>query len=185
MKKNNTKFVLSVLFLFILGLTACSSSQDKIEGKYISNFDNSIYYIFYKDNTYETNFEWDAPVDSSKGLYSITDGNITLYNEDENYDFNIGYAYNNYIGSWWNGALSKTYDNVTLNNELGDLTLSYNLKEDKTYEYIVTSNEEVVHTENGTYSIDNNEVMCTNSEGDICTFMDIDGNTFCIEYIKE
>lgn len=185
MKNNNTKNIISVLFLFILGLTACSPNQDKIEGKYISNFDNSIYYIFYKDNTYETNFEWGITVDSSKGLYSITDGNITLYNENENYNLSIGYAYNNYIGSWWNGALSKTYDNVTLNNELGDLTLSYNLKEDKTYEYTVTSNGEVVHTENGTYSINGSELICTNNEGQVTTFINIDGTAYCIEYVKE
>ena len=68
---------------------------------------------------------------------------------------------------------------------LGDLNLTYNLKEDNTYVYTVTSDGEVVHTENGTYSINNDEVICTNDDNINTTFINIDDKTYCIEYVKE
>lgn len=186
MKKNNTKIIISVFCFILLGLTACTSSQKAIEGRYVSTFDGSVYYIFSKDNTYTTNYEWDATVDCSQGSYIITDNKITLFgNKDKNYELNIGYIYDNYIGSWWNGTLSKSYENTTLTSMLGDLNLEYGFNEDKTYKYTVTSGEEVVHTENGTYSINNNEVVCTNTENKRITFISVDENIYCIEYVKE
>ena len=186
MKKNNTKIIISVFCFILLGLTACTSNQKAIEGRYISTFDGSVYYIFSKDNTYTTNCEWDKTVDCSQGSYIITDNKITLFgNKDKNYELNIGYIYDNYIGSWWNGTLSNEYEDTSLTNTLGDLNLTYNLKKDKTYEYTVTSDGEVVHTENGTYSINNDEVICTNENKQVTTFINADNNIYCIEYVKE
>lgn len=186
MKKNNTKIIISVFCFILLGLTACTSNQKVIEGKYISTFDSSVYYIFSKDNTYTTNYEWDSTSDCSQGSYTITDGKITLFgNKDKNYELNIGYIYGNYIGSWWNGTLSKSYENATLTSMLGDLSLEYNFNEDKTYEYTVTSDGEVVHTENGTYSINGNEVICINEDNVTTTFFNTDNGVFCVEYTKE
>lgn len=54
---------------------------------------------------------------------------------------------------------------------LGDLNLEYNFYEDKTYKYTVTSDGEVVYNKNGTYSINNNEVICTNTKNKITTFI--------------
>ena len=185
MKTKNTTVILFIGIL-LLSLTSCSTNPKVIEGKYISTFDDSIYYIFSKDNTYTTNYTWDTTVDCSQGSYTITDDKITLFgNKDEKYELNIGYIYDNYIGSWWNGILSKSYENTTLTSRLGDLNLEYNFNEDKTYEYTVTSNGEVVHTENGTYSINNDEVICTNFENKVTTFINADNNIYCIEYIKE
>ncbi len=79
--------------------------------------------------------------------------------------------YKEYICVGWNGTLSSEYEDTSLTNTLGDLNLAYNLKKDKTYEYTVTSDDEVVHTENGTYSINNNEVVCTNTENKVTTFI--------------
>ncbi len=186
MKKNNTKIIISVFCFMLLGLTACTSNQKVIEGKYVSTFDGSVYYIFSKNNTYTTNYEWDITVDCSQGSYAITDDKITLFgNKDKNYELNIGYIYDNYIGSWWSGTLSKSYENTTLTSILGDLNLEYSFKEDKTYEYTVTSNEEVVNTEIGTYSIIDNKVICTSEDGVTTTFINAGDKVFCVEYIKE
>lgn len=63
--------------------------------------------------------------------------------------------------------------------------LTYNFKENKSYEYTVTSNNEIVHTEYGTYTINNNKIICTSEEGVITTFISADDKVFCIEYVKE
>lgn len=182
-----TKNTIVILFIGILlfSLSACTSNQKAIEGRYVSTFDGSVYYTFSKDNTYATNYEWDT-IDCSQGSYIITDNKITLFsNKDKNYELNIGYIYDNYIGSWWNGTLSNEYEDTSLTNTLGDLNLTYNLKKDKTYEYTVTSDGEIVHTENGTYSINDNEAICTNENNINTTFINVEGNIYCIEYVKE
>lgn len=185
MKKIVSGVSCAICFLFMLSLTACSSKQNVIKGKYIADFDDSIYYIFYEDNTYETNYDWDLSVDSSKGLYTISEGNITLYNENGDYTYEIGCVYKDYIGSWWRGILPEAYDDVTITTELGDLILEYNIKEDKTYEYIVTSDGQVVHTENGMYLINNDKVICTSESDETHTFINADNRTYCIDYVKD
>ena len=74
---------------------------------------------------------------------------------------------------------------VIFKHALGDLSLTYNFKEDKSYEYTVSSNNEIVHTENETYEINDNEVICTSEEGVVSTFIGADDKVFCIEYVKE
>lgn len=198
MQKSSAKIIISILCIFILGLTACSSnqSQNAIEGKYISVYDTENYLIFKKDGTFQNSL-WNTNSGgvtkiSDNFAYSIDENNIitaidtTKYEgQDELNEYEIGIMYKDYICISWNGILSSTYEDTSLTNTLGDMNLTYNLKKDKTYEYIVIFNGEVVHTENGTYSIDNNEVVCTNDEGVTFTFIDIDGAAYCIEYIKE
>ena len=100
-------------------------------------------------------------------------------------EYEVGILYNNYICIIWNGLLPKTYEDTTITNTLGDLLLTYNFKEDKSYEYTVTSSNEIVNTENGTYTVNDNEVICTKEDGVVTTFISEEDKVFCIEYVKE
>lgn len=186
MKQNRT-FTFIMLLLIVLGLSACSSQTTVLSGKYISTFNHEIYYTFNGEN-YSTNNLWkDIDItDNGNGTYIIKDEKITTYiNGDENYQYVLGFIYNNYIVSLWEGILPKTYENTTTKNYLGDLILSINFKEDKTYEYTVTSNNEIIHTENGTYTVNDNEVVCISEDGVTITFISAEDKAFCIEYVKE
>lgn len=177
-----------MLFLSILGLSGCSSHETTLDGKYISTFDNTLYYDFSQKFDYITNYNnvWDMPNYSFSGTYEIVDNKITLLiDSSDNSEIELGYVYDNYIGSWWNGILPKTYANTTITNTLGDLLLTYNFKEDKSYEYTVTSNNEIVNTEHGTYTVNDNEVICTSEDNVTTTFISEDDKVFCIEYVKE
>lgn len=52
MKKNNTKIIVSVLLLFILGLTACSSKSDQELNKNFSPLNNESISYYAKDSQY-------------------------------------------------------------------------------------------------------------------------------------
>ena len=195
--KNNTKIIISILYFFILGVTACSSNKNIIEAKYISIYDESSYLIFEKDGSFKNSL-WNV---SNSGtttidnnfIYTINEKNIitaidtTEYEgQDSLNEYEIGVIYKNYICVSWNGAISKDYDDMSITNTLGeDLVLTFNLKKDKTYEFVVTSNGEVTDKEKGTYSISSDEVICTSNEGVTTTFVDIDGEVYCVEYVKE
>ena len=81
--------------------------------------------------------------------------------------------------------MSKTYEDVAITNTIGGLQHTYDFREDKSYEYAVTSNNEIVHTENGIYTVNGNEAVCTSEESVITTFISADDKVFCIEYVKE
>lgn len=194
MKKIISNLSLSILFLFIFALTACVSKQEVIEGKYVSIYDESNYLIFNKDgsliNSLWTTYEENTPQDCY--IYSIDENNMitaidtTKYEGQNELDkYEIGLKYKDYICIGWNGVLPKTYDNVTITSGLGDLTLSYSFNKDKTYEFAVTSNNEVMHTENGTYKINKDKVVCTSESGETFTFINVNNKTYCIEYVKE
>lgn len=196
MKKNHTKSIISVFCFILLGLTACTSSSKVIEGKYVSIYDELTYLIFNKDGSLTSSL-W-TTVENGKSIprdcfrYSIDENNkimaidTTEYEgQDELNEYEIGIMYKDYICISWNGILSGTYEDILLTYTLGDLNLAYNLNKDKTYEYTVTSDGKIVHTENGTYSINGDKLTCTSNEGKVITFIDIDGNAYCIEYIKE
>lgn len=195
MKRNRT-FTFIMLLLIVLGLSACSSQKQKLSGKYIDIYDETHYVSFDKDGTFIDNFL----TTTSKGNTSISDfyvykiddnGLITIIDtteyEGQNTldEYQLGILYKNYIGAFWNGVLSITYKDTTITNILGDMILTYNFKEDKTYEYTVTSNNKIVHTENGTYTINGKKVVCTSEEGIVTTFIGADDKVFCIEYVKE
>lgn len=78
-----------------------------------------------------------------------------------------------------------SYCEATITNILGDLILTFNFKEDKSYEYTITSNNKIIHTEIGTYTVNDNEVVCTGEDGMKTTFLSAEAKVFCIEYIKE
>ena len=181
MKKNNTKSIISVFCFILLGLIACTSNSKVIEGKYVSIYDESTYLSFNKDGSLISSL-W-TTIDENNIITAIDTTEYEGQSELNKYE--IGIMYKEYICIGWNGTLSSEYEDTSLTNTLGDLNLAYNLKKDKTYEYTVTSDDEVVHTENGTYSINNNEVVCISENGQISTFVNIENNTYCIEYVKE
>ena len=186
MKQTHT-FTFIMLLLIVLGLSACSSQTKVLNGKYYSAFNNELYYTFDGEN-YSTNNLWEDIdiADSGSGTYTVKDNKIITYiNKNEKYQRELGFIYDNYIVSLWEGVLSITYKDTTITNILGDMILTYNFKEDKTYEYTVTSNNKIVHTENGTYTINGKKVVCTSEEGIVTTFIGADDKVFCIEYVKE
>ena len=185
MKRNTT--VILFIGILLLNLTSCSINKATIDGKYINTLDESIYYEFSNDNSYSTNNTWDIPIDSSSGSYTITDNELILYaNNNEDYSMNLGFVYKDYICSSWDGVLPMTDKSTSASMALvGNLILSIDFREDNTYEYTVTSDGEVVHTENGTYLINNNEVVCINADKKTTTFILVDDNIYCIEYVRE
>lgn len=195
MKIKNTTIILFIGIL-LLSLTACTSNQKIIEGKYVSIYDESTYLIFNKDGSLISNL-W-TTIENGENIpqdcfqYSIDENNIitaidtTEYEgQDELNKYEIGMMYKEYICISWNGILSNKYEDASLTNTISDLNLTYNFKKDRTYEYTVTSDGEIVHTENGTYSINNDKVICTNEDNINTTFINIDDKTYCIEYVKE
>lgn len=187
--KQKCSFIFIMVFLVILGLSGCSSHEKTLDGKYISTFDNSLYYNFTQNDKYSTNINneiWEIHDYSYSGTYEIVENKITLLTDSSNNSkIELGYIYDKYIGSWWNGILPNTYEDTTITNTLGDLLLTYDFKEDKSYEYTVTSNNEIVNTENGTYTVNDNEVICTKEDGVVTTFISEEDKVFCIEYVKE
>lgn len=184
-QKHTFTFIMSLLI--VLGLSACSSQTKVLNGKYYSAFNNELYYTFDGEN-YSTNNLWEDIdiVDSGSGTYTVKDNKIITYiNKDEKHQRELGFIYDNYIVSLWEGVLSKTYKDTTITNTLGNLILTYNFKEDKTYEYTVTSDNEIIHTENGTYTINGKEVVCTSEKSVVTTFIGAEDKGFCIEYVKE
>lgn len=194
--KQKRSFIFIMLFLSILGLSGCSSHEKTLDGKYVSIYDESKYLIFDNDGSFKNSL-WNVTNNgtttiNNNFIYSIDENNIitavdtTKYEgNDSSNKYEIGILYKNYICIMWKGTLSKTYKNATITNTLGDLLLTYNFKEDKSYEYTVTSNNEIVHTENGKYIINDREVIVTSEEGVQITFISEEDKVFCIEYVKE
>lgn len=198
MKKNNTKIIISIFCSILLGLTACTSKPKTIEGKYVSIYDKSTYLEFGKDGSLVSSM-WTV-IENGENIpqdcfrYSIDENNIITaidtteyFGQEELDEYEICIMYKDYICISWTGNISKSYENFTITREIPDagIICRQNFKDDKTYENTVTSNGEVVQTKNGTYSINNNEVICTYNDGTITTFIDIKGNTYSIEYVKE
>lgn len=194
--KQNRASAFIILLLVVLGLSACSSHDKKIDGKYVSIYDKSCYLIFDKDGSFKNSL-WNI---TSNGytkinddfVYTIDENNIITAIDTTEYEgkdslneYEIVILYNNYICIPWNGTLSQAYEDATITNTIRDLLLTFNLKKDKSYEYTITSNNEIVNTENGTYTINGNEVVCISKEGITITFINTDEKVFSIEYVKE
>lgn len=195
MKKNCT-FIFMMLLLTVLGLSACSSYRQKLSGKYIDIYDETHYLNFNEDGSFIDNYV----TTTSNGNTSIFDcyiyqmddnGIITIIDtteyegQDTLDEYELGILYKNYIGIIWNGILPINNDDTAITNTLGDLILTYNFKEDKSYEYIVTSENKIVHTENGTYTVNHNEVVCVSEVGTTITFINAENKVFSVQYVKQ
>lgn len=195
--KHNRTFIFIILLLTVLGLSACSSKKQQLVGKYIDIYDETHYLKFNEDSSFIDNFL----TTTSKGNTSISD--FYIYQIDENGlitiidtteyegqdildEYELGILYKNYIGNRWEGVLSKKYDNATITRTiLGYSILTYNFKEDKSYEYTITSNNEIVHSEKGIYTVNDKEVVCVSEDGVTTTFINTENNVFCLQYVKE
>ncbi len=194
--KNKRIFIFIMLIIVTISISACSSK--KIEGKYVAIYNEETYLLFEKDGSIKNSL-WYTLEDENKILtdnliYDIDENNIitmtdtTEYaNQDTLEKYEIGLLYKDYICSIWEGKLYKEYTDTKLTLKLLDdiYTISMYLKKDRTYECKTYKNNEIINTENGTYLINGNEVICTSSEGKISPFINIDGNAFCIEYVKQ
>lgn len=195
MKTKKTTIIIAMC-VSILSLTSCGT-KNAIDAKYLSIYNDGNYLIFSKDGSFQNNW-WTT---SNNGTTKISDcyaytidktGVITVVDtteyegQEQPDEIEIGRMYKDYICIKWSGTIPKDYTDTTLTSTLGeDLTLTFTLREDKTYELIVTSNSEITDEENGTYSINDNEVICTSNTGEITTFVNIEGDPYCVEYVKE
>lgn len=161
-----------------------------------SVYDKSSYLEFKKDSSF-INSDWKVTSAGEEKVndcfkYKIDENRIitavdtTEYEGHDSFDeYEIGIMYKNYICVIWEGKLPQNYTYATISNELGeDLTLTYNFYDDKTYELMASGRGEISYIENGTYSINGNEVVCISDEI-VATFININDRTCCIEYIKE
>ena len=195
MKQNRT-FIFIMLLLAILGLSACSSQKQQLVGKYIDIYDEDHYLNFNEDGSFIDNFL----TTSNKGNTTISDfyayqidnnGLITIidtteYEGQDTLDkYELGILYKSYIGVKWDGILPINDNDVSIINELGDLTLTYNFEDDKSYEYTVTFNNEIVYAEYGTYTVSDNKVVCTSEDGVTTTFINVEGEVLLLQYVKE
>lgn len=195
MKIKNTTIILFMSIL-ILSLTSCNSNKKIIDGKYVSIYDKSTYLIFDKDGSVISNM-WTVLEDGENiprdcFQYSIDENNIITAIDTTKYEgqeelkkYEIGIMYKEYICLSWKGTLPNKYEDTSLTRTVEGLNSTCNLKKDRTYEYIVTHDGKVVYNGNGTYLINNGEVICTNDNNINSTFINIDNKTYCIEYIKE
>lgn len=195
MKQNRT-FTFIMLLLIVLGLSACSSQKQKLSGKYIDIYDKTHYLNFNEDGTFVDNFL----TTTSKGNTSISDcyvykvddnGLITIidtteYEWQDSFDkYDLGWLYDNKIGIWLDGMLPTDDIETSISCSLNSYIFMFYFDNNGTYEYTSTSNNEIVHTENGTYEINDNELVCTSEEGVATTFISAEDKVFCIEYVKE
>ena len=103
---------------------------------------------------------------TSKGETSISDcyvyqidnnGFITIIDtteyegQDELDKYDFGWLYDGKIGKWLNGELPINDNETTISCLLNDYEFKFHFKENKSYEYTATSNNEIVHTENIMY----------------------------------
>ncbi len=195
MKQKHT-FTFIMLLLIALGLSACSSQKQELSGKYIDIYNETHYLNFNEDGSFIDNFL----TDTSKGNTSISDcyvyqiddnGFITIIDtteyewQDELQNYDFGWLYDGKIGKWLNGELPTNDIETSIFCLLNGYEFEFYFKEDKSYEYTATYNNEIVHTEYGTYTINGKEVVCTSEDGVVTTFIGAEGKVFCIEYVKE
>lgn len=195
MKQNRT-FIFITLLLTILGLSACSSQKQQLVGKYIDIYDENHYLYFSEDNTFVDNFltttsEGNTDI-SDFYIYQIdNDGFITIisklkYEFQDSLDkYELGWLCDEKIGIWLDGSFPTNGIETSISCSLNGYEFKYHFKNDKSYEHTITSNNEIIHTEKGTYSINGNEVICTSEDGIITTFINVEDKVFCIEYVKE
>ncbi len=193
MKRKRIFFI--ILFIILLGLSACSSQEKKLAGKYIDKYDETHYLSFNEDGSFVDNFL----TTTSKGntdisdfyIYQIDkDGFITIISTLENEfqdsldKYELGWLYNDSIGIWLDGTLPITETQTYISCLLNGYIFEFHFNNDGTYEHTSISNNEIVHTDNGIYTTNENEVVCTSEEGVTTTFISAEDKVFCVQYIK-
>lgn len=193
--KWNRVFTYIILFLSILSLSACSSKKQKLIGKYTDIYDETHYLCFNDDGSFIDSFL----ITTSKEDTSISDhyiyqidnnGLITItstleYESQDSLDkYDFGWLYNDYIGIWLDGTLPTNNTEAFISCSLNGFGFEFHFNNDNTYEYITISNSEIDHTESGTYSVNENKVVCTGEDGATTTFINAEDKVFCIKYVN-
>lgn len=195
--------IILIMMVFLLGLIACNSNRNILEGKYIG-LNTEVYFEFSKGGTYTTN----DPGEDYKGIpfpdygtYSIENGELTLFAGDdpENPDvtYYMGSTYKNMICYKWEGELplqnqetEVTYENWSIADKI-----QFNKDDTVDFIYMVCSgcnnseshvhDYQVVETKTGTYEVEGNKVTCKDSDGLLTIFYDTEDGILCVDFIKE
>lgn len=194
--KQNRIFIFIMLLLTVSGLSACSSQKQNIVGKYIDIYDESHYLIFNEDGSFVDNLL----LTTSNGSTSISDhyvyeidneGLITIIDtiEYEGHDsldkYDLGVLYDDNIVICYDGTLPINDVETSISHSFNDYKFEYFFDNDGIYRYTVTFNTEIIHTGNGTYTVNGNEVVCISEDSSSITFTNMDNRVFHIQYVKE
>lgn len=174
-----------VLFIFV----GCSSAHS-LDGKWISLYDDSIYYNFDNKGNYSTNDNRFTDEESRTGTSKIINKKVELYiNGNEKYTINLGYIYKNYICTAWTGVLPKTKkDETIISLSLGEqFVYNYTFNNDGTYNYCLIDDGVVAeeYNDKGTYTVNKNVVICTNNDGNEFIFFDTPNGILSAQYKRE
>lgn len=176
MKKGNkivTVMMLGMLFL----LSSCGSKRYKLQEKYVNVFKENVHYKFLEDSTYAVTY--DDGDDPKPGTYLFGEGSenaLKLFDDEtaRGYEF-IGGVYEDYLCIIWNGRLPKKYEDTKISRVSDDLEgrmyMNCYFHEDGTYEFLMylenydTKIPEFYHSQEGTYEVEKEKVVCTSDDG--------------------
>lgn len=185
MKRTKKQIAALFLSLFLLGMSAGCSKETEVYGKYVSMYDDSVYYEFFEDGTFSTNDpkKYISIDPTQGGTYEVEDNVLELIGWDDpraNIRFGICKTY--LCSLPWEGELPKRYMDTTIMTEDGNLV--YKFYKDKTFDYTCTINGEIVREEKGTYTIKGAKVIC--KRGDVTDiYITYDDKVYFILYEKE
>ena len=198
MKKKTIRMNAMVTAGLLLGLAACGSRQDMLEGKYL-HIDSPAYFKFTEDETFETNTYHGILKDEvHTGTYQLEGDHLTMMMDGE-VDLDA-YVYKDYICHLWEGELPETYEDTEVFYKYKETdpafyatTSTYAFKEDGTFQYIdeedIGFGNETSRTINGTYQIEDGKVIITNNKEEgsdyTATFFTDHGRVFSIIFVKE
>lgn len=195
--KRNCTFILIILLLTVLGLSSCSSQKQELTGKYRDICNETHYLSFNEDGSFIDNFLTTISEGKTSVLdcyiYKINDSGLitvidtTEYEGQDTLDeYELGWLYNGSIGIWLDGMLPINEIQTSISCSLNGYEFEFHFdSNNKTYRHTTILEGEIMSTENGTYTVEDNEVVCTNEDGVIRTFINAEDKVFSIDYIKE
>jgi len=203
--------IILIMMVFLLGLIACNSNRNILEGKYIG-LNTEVYFRFSKDGTYSTNYYdidgFGEELDDmgitwfDYGTYRIDENKLTLFNGEEESDdielgSDFGYVYKNMICYKWEGELPLQNQETEVTYENWSIADTIQFNKDNTVEFIYMAcsgcnnseshvhDYQVVETKTGTYEVEGNKVTCKDSDGLLTIFYDTEDGILCVDFIKE
>jgi len=145
--------IILIMMVFLLGLIACNSNRNILEGKYIG-LNTEVYFRFSKDGTYSTNYYdidgFGEELDDmgitwfDYGTYRIDENKLTLFNGEEESDdielgSDFGYVYKNMICYKWEGELPLQNQETEVTYENWSIADTIQFNKDNTVEFIYTT----------------------------------------------
>lgn len=194
MKRNIKTFL--IIMLCSWTLTGCGKTN-YIDATYYDVYNNSNYIILSKDGTL-TNSLWTEYINGEEKIndsykYKIENGYLVAIDQTKYEGSNtlkentIGLMYKDFICDKWDGNIFPTYSNTNIYLKIDqNIKMEYNLKNDKSYEYIITQNETVQYHEIGYYEINNDIITLSNENNNISViFINIKNVPYCVQYQKK